>query len=64
MMNGLVGITPEEFESYFEECHDFVCAYLPEFYHLIAMRKESFEVVAYRDANGECFSRSCYWRAE
>lgn len=62
MMNGLVPITNSEFEMYFEESPDFVCVYVPEFYHLIAVRKESNTIAAYKDANGECFTRTMYWK--
>lgn len=62
MMDGLVKITKEEFDEHFENCPDFLCVLVPEFYHTIVMRSTSSEIVAYKDFNGECFSRTCYWR--
>ena len=62
MLNGLIPISTEEYKEYIQSCKDF-------YYRLdindgasFAFRTDSDLLVAYQDKNGDCFSRTVYWR--
>jgi hypothetical protein len=62
MMDGLVKITSEELDKYICACDEFMlidpCIYGLDIY----LQKSDLSIVAYQDPNGDCFSRTCYWR--
>ncbi len=63
MMNGLVSIDAADFSQYFEKNKEYYYLFDLEGRGSFVFNRDN-KVVAYKDKDGECFSRSCYWRVE
>ena len=58
----MIEISDDDFDSYIRKCSDFrgvdVDVYELELY----CRKDTEQVVAYRDTDGKCYSKTLYWK--